>query len=74
MKNEVMKINKNSLIITQVFLFFSIISFIVGIFIVKTFNDVENGRYLLILGTIFLCEGVWAGVILDCIKRRGNKN
>jgi uncharacterized membrane protein (GlpM family) len=74
MKDEIMKINKKSLVITQAFTLVSIITFIVGIFVVKTFNDVENARYLLTLGAIILCEGVWAGVIFDCINRRSGKN
>ena len=72
-RNEMAKINKMSLMITQGFLFVSIIALITGIFVVKAFNDVENARYLLILGGVVLCEGVWGGVIIDCIHRRRGK-
>jgi len=73
MKNlmgELNKIDKMSSLMIKIFSLLSVLAVIIGYVFTVIMKNTEIGRYLAIMSASLMAEGVWGGILLDCIKRR----
>ena len=67
---ELEKVDRMSVLIIKYFSLISITGIIIGCGATVIFKNVETGRYLLMIAAGLMAEGIWGGILLDCIKRR----
>ena len=73
MKNllkELNKMDKMSFLLIKIFSLVSVAVMLAGYIFTIILKNTEVGRHLLTMSAGLVAEGIWAGVILDCIKRR----
>ena len=68
--NELEKVDKLSVLVMKSFSVISILGVILGYIATVIFKEIETGRYFLIMSASLMAEGVWGGILIDCIKRR----
>ena len=70
MKAELNRINTISINITKWFSLVSVLVLFAGVFAITFFKSADTAKSLLTLACVMMAEGVWGGVLTDCIKRR----
>ena len=73
MKNlikEINKIDRMSVLLIKYFFLISAAVILLGYVFTFFIKNTELSRYFLIISASLMAEGIWGGVLLDCIKRR----
>ena len=66
-------VEKRSVQLLRWFLRLAIVAALIGIAVVQNTTNIQDARYLLLLSLVFVCQGLWGAVLLDCFSRRLGK-